>query len=133
MELKTMKYLDKAKLVALFHSVQWESAHFPDDLHKAIAKSDWVVTAWDNERLVGFMNAIADGGMVVYYPYVLVDPAYQGKGVGRMMMDAMQKRYSAFRTQVLASYHSSVPFYEKCGFQIDDFVPMFRYNMGDLK
>jgi hypothetical protein len=42
-----------------------------------------LVTAWDDDRLVGLGNAISDGHLVVYYPHLLVHPDYQAEALAR--------------------------------------------------
>ena len=67
--------------------------------------------------MVGVANAISDGYLVVYYPNMLVHPDYQGKGIGRKMMAAMQKRYDNFHQQMLTADGKAIEFYKKCGFE----------------
>ena len=39
---------------ALFKSVGWESAQWPERLFKALQHSDTVISAWDGGHLVGW-------------------------------------------------------------------------------
>ena len=43
--------------------------------------SSTVVTAWDGDRLAGLVRVLDDSEMVAYMHYVLVHPAYQGRGL----------------------------------------------------
>lgn len=47
-------------LQRLFQSVGWLSANYPERLKKALDNSETVFSAWDNEYLVGLVNAIDD-------------------------------------------------------------------------
>ena len=62
------------------------------------------------------MNAISDGHLVVYYPHMLVLPEFQNKGIGKKMMDAMQKVYSDFHQQMITADGDAIGFYKKLGF-----------------
>ena len=53
-----------------------------------------------------------------YYPHLLVHPDYQGKGIGRIIVDRFQKKYGNFHQQMLTSDGKAIDFYRKCGFEI---------------
>jgi len=76
-----------------------------------------LITVWDKEKLVGLGNAISDGYLVVYYPHLLVHPAYQGKGIGHMIMDKLQEKYKNFHMQMLTADGKAIGFYKKVGFK----------------
>ncbi|MFA9560329.1 GNAT family N-acetyltransferase [Evansella sp. AB-rgal1] len=110
----------------LFLSVEWESGKFPSELLKAIKGSHSVITAWDGDKLIGLINALSDGALTAYFHYMLVNPSYQGKGVGKEMMDMMLNRYKGYQTKVLMAYPNVVEFYEKLGFKSEEgTTPMF--------
>ncbi|RIX47096.1 N-acetyltransferase [Paenibacillus nanensis] len=118
--------ITREALQALFLSVEWESGKHPDELVQAIQGSHSIAAAWDGDRLVGLINALSDGVLTVYFHYMLIHPDYQGKGIGKAMMDIMLDRYKGCKTKVLISYESAVDFYQKCGFSKEDgATPMF--------
>lgn len=47
---------------ALFKSVGWESAQWPERLFKALQHSDTVISAWDGGYLVGLVRVLDDTG-----------------------------------------------------------------------
>lgn len=47
---------------ALFKSVGWESAQWPERLFKALQHSDTVISAWDGGHLVGLVRVLDDTG-----------------------------------------------------------------------
>ncbi len=113
---KFEKTVDTQKLVNLFKSVDWKSADYPEELTKAIQNSHKVITAFDGDKLVGIINGISDGYMVVYFSYVIVHPDYHGKKIGETMMNSMLKFYENLKVKVLISYNASNGFYKKLGF-----------------
>ena len=116
-EIKETKEVNKEKIIELYQANKWSSAEKPDLLYKALMNSDSLITAWDGNRLVGLGNAISDGYLVVYYPHLLVHPDYQGKGIGRMIVDRFQKKYENFHQQMLTADGRAIDFYRKCGFK----------------
>ena len=96
------------QLERLFLSVEWSSGHYPDKL----------VTA--------MICAMDDSIMTAYVHYLLVDPEYQGRGIGRMLVEKVKEKYSDFLRIVLVAYDAELDFYKNCGFKkSDDSSPMF--------
>ncbi|WP_433944926.1 GNAT family N-acetyltransferase [Paenibacillus sp. SN-8-1] len=118
--IKETKEIDKQAIQELFHSVEWKSGDFPDELKQAITNSHSVITAWDNTKLVGLINALSDGVMTVYFHYMLVHGEYQSLGIGKRMMKEMLRRYTNIKTKVLISYESAEEFYRIFGFKPEE-------------
>lgn len=124
--------LPLSEVIALYKANGWSSADKPDRLHNALLNSETVVTAWDGDTLVGLGNAISDGHLVVYYPHLLVLPAYQGRGVGREIVRRLQQRYAGFHQHMLIAELAAVDFYERMGFvRAGKTVSMWIYAGGD--
>ena len=118
----SIKYRDTKKfkpedLQDLFLSVKWSSGHYPDKLVIAMKNSGTVFTAWENDRLIGLINALDDGVMTAYVHYLLVNPEYHGKGIGKELVRLITDRYKDFLKIVLVAYDKEVGFYQNCGFE----------------
>lgn len=99
---------------------------------QALANSHSVVSAWDDQRLVGIGNALSDGFLVVYYPHLIVHPDYQGCGIGRELMRRLGDKYRDFHQQTLIADGNAIPFYAKCGFsETGACKAMWVYNGHD--
>lgn len=108
-------------LQGLFQSVGWLSANYPERLKKALDNSDTVFTAWDNERLVGLVNAIDDSELTAYVHYLCVNPLYQGQGIGKGLLQRIKKRYENYLYIILiAENEALVKYYSQNGFEYVD-------------
>jgi GNAT superfamily N-acetyltransferase len=116
-QLSVNRDLNANDILKLYEANKWSAADKPELLIKALLNSHSLVTAWDSTTLVGLGNAISDGYLVVYYPHLLVLPSYQGKGVGRLIMDKMQEIYKGFHMQMLTADGNAINFYKKNGFE----------------
>ena len=88
-EISMTDAIQAEEVVELYAANGWSSAKKPIQLMAALRNSHALVTARQAGRLLGIGNAISDGHLVVYYPHILVHPAFQGQGIGRQMLAAM--------------------------------------------
>ena len=75
--------ITNADLRALYDSVCWVLylKKYPD-LTVLLPGCHLVLSAWDGDRLVGIIRTISDGVSCEYVIDLLVDPEYQGQGIG---------------------------------------------------
>ncbi|OPY65480.1 MAG: putative acetyltransferase [Syntrophorhabdus sp. PtaU1.Bin002] len=106
-----------SQLTDLFMSVGWGYGKNPEQLISALGNSDKVVSAWDDDRLIGLVNALSDGVRTVYFHYVLIHGEYQGRGIGKAMMNKIMEKYQHCRHMVLISNNAKIGFFTKCGFE----------------
>ncbi len=108
--------IETDEVIDLYKTNGWSSAEKPEKLIPALKNSDSLVTARISGKLVGIGNAISDGSLVVYYPHMLVHPDHKGKGIGRSMMELLQRRYASFHQQMLTADVDAIGFYKSLGF-----------------
>ncbi|PWW83106.1 GNAT family N-acetyltransferase [Prosthecochloris marina] len=116
-EIKETKEIPPESILELYKLNKWSSAEKPNLLYQALIHSNTLISAWIDQKLVGIANAISDGHLVVYYPHFLIHPDYQGKGIGKKIMEAMQNIYGNFHQQMLMADEKAIGFYKKCGFE----------------
>ena len=85
-----------------------------------------VISAWDEDKLVGMICAMDDGVMNAYVHYLLVRPEYQEKGIGKELVRQVKEIYKDYLRIVVVGYDDEVGFYENCGFEkAEDASPLF--------
>ena len=123
---KDIKDFNAVDLKDLFLSVEWSSGHYPDKLVIAMKNSSTVVTAWDEEKLVGLINVLDDGIMTAYIHYLLINPEYQKIGIGKKLIELVKEKYKDYLRIVLIAYDKEATFYKHLGFVTGEGkVPMF--------
>lgn len=92
-----------------------------------LRNSSFVVTARDADGgLIGLARTVSDDATICYLQDILVEPAYQGAGVGRRPLEAVRTRYGHVRQTVLLTDNEpgQRAFYEALGFtEGADFSP----------
>lgn len=116
----------------LFLSVNWVSGKYPSRLYKALMNSSTVLTAWDDDKLVGLARVLDDSEMVAFIHYVLVNPKYQGMGIAGKMIESIKTKYKDYLyIELMPEERKNAAFYEKHGFKImPDGVAMQLCNMS---
>ena len=123
---KDTKIFEPKALQDLFLSVEWSSGHYPEKLVVAMKNSSSVFTAWNNEKLIGLINTLDDGIMTAYVHYLLINPDYQGQGIGKELVRLISEKYKDYLRIVLIAYDKEVDFYKHCGFSAgEEKTPMF--------
>ena len=123
---KDTKNFTPKDLQELFLSVEWSSGHYPEKLVIAMKNSGAVFTAWDNDRLIGLINILDDGAMTAYIHYLLINPEYQGKGIGKELVRLTSDKYKEYLRIVLIAYNTEIEFYQKSGFAVGEkTTPMY--------
>ncbi|MGN1412703.1 MAG: GNAT family N-acetyltransferase [Anaerovoracaceae bacterium] len=129
------KKFTQDEVQSLFLSVGWVSGQYPSRLYKALMHSSTVVTAWDENHLVGLVRLIDDSELVAYMHYVLVDPAYHGHGIASHMIQMVKEKYRNYLyIEIMPEERKNASFYEKHGFQVmSDGVAMQLCNFSDRR
>ncbi|WP_062529207.1 GNAT family N-acetyltransferase [Demequina rhizosphaerae] len=81
------QYIDAARRSTLGERLPIDE---PDLIQEALDRSDIVVTAWDGERLVGFLRAITDFRLICYLQELGVDADRQREGIGLALQVEMR-------------------------------------------
>ena len=107
----------------------WARERNIEELKMAIANSNPVVTVWDGDRLIGFARANSDGVYRAAIWDVVIDPDYQGVGLGRKLVQTVISHplVSKVERVYLTTTHQQ-SFYERIGFERNETTTMVLYN-----
>lgn len=110
----------------------WARERKVEDLEIAIANSNPVVTVWDKKRLIGFARATSDGVYRAAIWDVVIDPDYQGVGLGRKLVQTVLSHPLVNKVErvYLTTTHQQ-SFYERIGFKQNETTTMVLYNKSE--
>lgn len=120
--MKILENIDNAKeFNELYDAVGWGS--YEEEISKkALSNNIYSVSIYDNNDIIGYGRIIGDGIVFLYIHDIMVKPEYQGKGIGKTIMNKLldkihelQKVNPDLRTYLGAS-KGKEEFYKKCGF-----------------
>lgn len=105
----------------LFDIVGWGS--YPEEISKkALSNNIYSVSIYDNDSIIGYGRLIGDGIIFLYIHDVMVKPEYQGKGIGKTIMQKLLSKVEEIRKEnpdlllYLGASKGKEDFYRKCGF-----------------
>lgn len=139
-----MNTLTPELFLDLYTSVGWEPPCI-EQVKAALQNTLVSFVAYEGERTVGMVRLLGDGGMSFYVKDFAVVPNYQGQGVGKALMSAVQGyilshiRENWAVSLELISTREAVNFYKRQGFEERpcdwDGPGMFKMiqNMGGTK
>ena len=97
----------------------FQSVGFPElPLSKAagaISGSSAYVTAEDGDRLIGFGRVLTDHHSLAYINHMAVDPRYQGRGIGKAILQRLIEA-SGDVERIFLYTNTADAFYMHCGF-----------------
>lgn len=76
-----------------------------------------LITAWDDEKLVGIARSVTDFSYCCYLSDLAVDKEYQNQGIGKEMILQTQKLLGEKCKLILLSAPAAVNYYPKIGFE----------------
>jgi ribosomal protein S18 acetylase RimI-like enzyme len=86
-------------------------------LNTAYANSMFKCLAYDGERIVAAGRAVADGVDCSYLCDIVVHPAYQGRGLGKELIQRLVGLSNGHRKIILYAVPGREPFYRQFGFR----------------
>ncbi len=117
--------LTAEEFISLWESV-WDGAPSLEQTKLAMQHTIFRVSIYDRDKAIAMARMIGDMGLCYYIKDVVVRPEYQGKGIGRKLINELLKFVNdngIKGTQVfveLAAVPDKMPFYEKLGFTTNE-------------
>ena len=105
-----------AQLVRLFHHAPWAMNRTIEDAKEMLCHTDLTVCAWDRDVLVGFGRVLTDFVYRATIWDVIVDQAYQKKGIGAEIVQRILHHPRLRKVELFRLCTRRPGFYEKLGF-----------------
>ena len=81
------------------------------------AHSNLVVTAWNEEELIGISRSLTDFCFCCYLSDLAVRKEYQSMGIGKKLIELTKDKIGEQTTLLLIAAPSAVDYYPKVGFE----------------
>ncbi len=117
--------LSAEEFIILWETV-WGDGPSLEQTRLAMENTLFRVSVFDGNKIVAMARMIGDKGLDYYIKDVVVRPEYQGRGIGRMLIDELMKYINdngVRGTEIfveLCAMPDKIPFYEKFGFSANE-------------
>lgn len=117
--------LTAEEFIELWETV-WGQGPSLEQTRLAMENTLFRVSVSDGDRIVAMARVIGDKGLDYYIKDVIVRPEYQGRGIGRMLIEELLKyvdENGVSGTDIfveLCAVPDKIPFYEKFGFDFNE-------------
>jgi len=103
-------------------------------LETVYSNSRYCCIVRDGERIVGAGRALADGGDCSYVCDVAILPDYQGRGIGKRIVEKLVELSAGHKKIILYSVPGKEGFYRKLGFlRLLTAMAIFRDQAGAIE
>lgn len=89
-------------------------------IHKMYEHSNLVVTAWNDETLVGVSRSITDWVWSCYLADLAVHPDYKKSGIGKKLVQLTKEKLGEESMVLLLSVPTAMEYYPKIGMRKED-------------
>ncbi|WP_456479104.1 GNAT family N-acetyltransferase [Nautilia sp.] len=92
----------------------------PDDIEVIegmLKNADIIITAYDNDKIVGIARAVTDYHYCCYLSDLAVDKEYQHQGIGKTLILRLKQKLHKNCKIILLSAPAGTGFYPKIGFE----------------
>ena len=114
------------ELIGFF--VGWPNPPSPRKHLEILQNSQKVWLAFDNNKCVGFINALTDSVFYAFIPLLEVLPSHKNQGIGTMLVSKMVESLKNMYAIDIICDESIVPFYESCDFKKGISMMKRNYN-----
>jgi predicted N-acetyltransferase YhbS len=82
-----------------------------------LKNANLIITAWDDEKLIGISRSLTDFAYVAYLADLAVDQQYQRSGIGKQLIEETKIRLGPECMIVLLAAPKANEYYEHIGFE----------------
>ncbi|PEB39357.1 GNAT family N-acetyltransferase [Bacillus pseudomycoides] len=90
-----------------------------ETLHQAMVQSWYVISAYNQDQLIGTGRIISDGLINAYLCGLIVHPKFRNQGIGSEIVRQLVNKSNEGNLHIqLFSEEKNAPYYEKLGFEV---------------
>lgn len=104
------------RISEIFKLINW-GARQPMDIKASFDKSTFTCIIYQDDEIIGFGRTFDDGQFYASLCDVAIDPAYQGQGIGTVIVNNLKNRLKGYEFITLTAAPGKQGFYKKLQWQ----------------
>ena len=114
------KYITTDEFISLLQRstlAERRPVHDRERIDKMLMHGNILITAWDNDLLVGVSRALSDFAFCCYLSDLAVDEKYQHQGIGKELIRLTHETFGKQGTLILLAAPKAAGYYPKIGME----------------
>ncbi len=108
--------IDWAYICNLFYKVNWRT-RIEDEIKLAFSKSSVTVFIYLEDKIIAFGRTIDDGRYYAQLGDIIVDPEFQGNGLGKSLVTKINEKLENYHFVTLTAAPGKSDFYKSLGWK----------------
>ncbi|MET0572210.1 MAG: GNAT family N-acetyltransferase [Pedobacter agri] len=108
--------VDWQSVLNLFKAVAWKHRE-ADEIEGAFRNSTNTIFIYDHDNIIAFGRVVGDGRYYAMLADIVVDPDYQGKGLGKYLVKALNDQLLDYHFVNLTAAPGADRFYKSIGWK----------------
>jgi GNAT superfamily N-acetyltransferase len=108
--------IDWDYVVSLFYEINWKKRE-PAEIAAAFKQSTYTIFVFDGEKIIAFGRVVGDGRYYAILADIVVDPNYQGFGLGKYLVTALNDQLVDYHFVNLSAAPGADSFYKNLGWK----------------
>jgi len=108
--------IDWQQVLILFQKINWKR-RVPEEIARAFMQSTATLFVYHHDRIIGFGRVIGDGRYYAMLADVVVDPDYQGRGLGKYIVTHLNNGLVDYHFVNLSAAPGADDFYKNMGWK----------------
>lgn len=113
---QALNSVDWHRVVKLFEEINWKT-RLEDEIEKAFSLSTITLFVYEDQKLIGFGRIISDGRYYAILADIVVDPDYQGRGIGKQIVSKLASQLQGYHFVNLSAAPGADKFYKSVGWK----------------
>lgn len=104
------------EMTDIFQLVNWGTRE-PEEIEKSFKKSSITCFVKKENKIIGFGRTVDDGKYYALLVDIVIKPEYQGKGIGKRIVNELKNRLEGYNFITLTAAPNKEGFYQKLGWK----------------
>ena len=108
--------IDWDYVISLFYKINWKH-RVAEEIKAAFENSTHTLFVFEETRLIAFGRVVGDGRYYAMLADIVVDPDYQGKGLGKYLVTTLNNQLENYHFVNLSAAPGADDFYKRMGWK----------------
>lgn len=108
--------IDWDYIISLFYKIEWKHRK-AQEIELAFRNSTTTIFVFDKDRLIAFGRVVGDGRYYAMLADIVVDPDYQGQGLGKYLVTTLNNQLVDYHFVNLSAAPGADRFYKSMGWK----------------